>query len=244
MSHPFIKTEQEAAALVVDYLESMGLDIYQEVEMEGVIADLVALRGPEIWIIEVKMSWSLDLLQQLREHRRRLHAHRLFAAVPQSRNGMDRQRLFLDCGFGSITIRNSPDEWAYKTEVTTMAPRVTSRLIPSIRGLLREEHKTFAKAGAPCAAGRFTPFRKTVDALRRIVEAQPGVSIKNALSQMDHHYSSDACARTSLLHWAHAGKVPGVHVVMEGKRITLWPEGMNPTAQPLPEWAQPSLGVA
>ena len=247
MSHPFIKSEQEAAALVVGYLTSMGLDVYQEVQMTGVVADIVTLRGPEIWIVEVKMSWSLDLLEQLRFHQAHGHAHRIFAAVPQTRNDHDRQRLFLSCGFGSICIRNSPEEWGKKTQVEVMAPRQTSHPLPATLARLDEGHKTHAKAGAPGAAGRYTPFRKTVDTLARVVRDRPGLTIKEAIVGMDHHYSSDACAKASLLTWAQAGKVPGVYVAQIGKQLTLWPEGMQPTPKeptPLPEWAEPHLPQA
>lgn len=229
-------TEQEAAALVVDYLTGLGLDVYQEVALAGyggVVADIVALRGREVWIVEVKTTWSLDLLDQLREHKFRCHGHRIFAAVPFSRNDHARERLFKDLGFGSICIRKSSpgEDWAKKTEVSVMAPRVTSQPLPKMIGLLDEGHKTHAKAGAPCAAGRYTPFRKTCEALAEVVGKAPGLSMKDALKRMEHHYSSDACARVSLLKWVELGKVPAVELVRNGKLLSLYPRGQAPNTE-------------
>jgi hypothetical protein len=242
-----IKTEQQAAALVVEYLTEAGMDVYQEVDLGGCVADIVAVRGREIWIVEVKMSWSLDLLEQLVEHQRWCRGHRLFAAVPAGRMHRQRQRLFLRMGFGSISIRPNEyhERWGgQRTQVEEMAPRTTCKPLPRILAVLDDGHKTHAKAGAPGAAGRWTPFRKTCEALADAVKAKPGMTIKEVIDGLKHHYSSDACARSSLLTWAQAGKVPGVHVVHEGKRLTLWPVGMTPQPRPsrcLQAWTQPAL---
>lgn len=242
-------TEQQAAALVVDYLTDLGLDVYQEVSFGFAreVADIVAIRGREVWIVEVKSSWSLELLEQLRVHQRHGHAHRIFAAVPQSRTDRERQRLFRDCGFGSICIRKDHGEdWGRQTQVEAMAPRLTSHPIPETLALLDEGHKTHAKAGAPCAKGRWSPFRRTADALAEVVKKNPGICMKEAMKQIDHHYSSDSCARASMATWAKAGKVPGVKAVRQGKILALYPpdfviQDQPKREDPLPDWAQPQL---
>jgi hypothetical protein len=127
-----------------------------------------------------------------------------------------------------------------------MAPRVTSKPLPRILERLDEGHKTHAKAGAPCAKGRWSPFRKTADALAEVVKKTPGICLSEAMKQIDHHYSSDACARSSMATWAKAGKVPGVKAVRQGKILALYPPDFDiPTKpkreDPLPEWAQPQL---
>ena len=216
-------TEQEAAALVVAYLEGIGLDVYQEVGIEGVVADIVALRGPEIWIVEVKTGWSLDLLDQLHEHKRRCRGHRLYAAVPMSRNDWTNQRIFQECGFGTIIIRGENMDHYGPTKCETVAPRTTSKPLPHILKMLHEGHKTHAKAGAIGAGGRWTPFRQTCETLASLVRERPGIFLAEAMRAITHHYSSDACARSSMAVWLMKGKIPGIKLVQEGRYLTLHP---------------------
>lgn len=63
-------TEQQVAEIVVAWLESLGADVYQEVECGTGVADIVARIGAELWIVEVKTSLSLALLCQAMERRR------------------------------------------------------------------------------------------------------------------------------------------------------------------------------
>lgn len=232
---PQFKSEQEAAAQVVAYLEEGGHSGYQEVELGSGVADIVTLNGREVWVIEVKMTWSLDLLQQLWEHRRRGHGHRIFAAVPYTKNHYEREMLFRSIGFGVITIFG-PEDWKTRrktTQITTMAPRLTSKPLPHIVAKLDEGHKTHAKAGAPGAVGRWTPFRRTCEALAAIVYRSPGILMKDAMKDLKHHYSSDASARNCLLRLIQDEAVPDVHAVIEGKLLKLYPKKPDPVL-PLP----------
>jgi hypothetical protein len=62
MSSP---SEADLAAVVVAWLEVLGGDVYQEVELlpRGIRADIVAKVHAELWIIEVKTSVSLALIE-------------------------------------------------------------------------------------------------------------------------------------------------------------------------------------
>lgn len=247
MKDQIIKSEAVAAALVVDYLESVGLDVYQEVDLGGCVADIVAVRGKEVWIVEVKTSWSLDLLQQLQHHRERGHVNRIFAAVPICKGWHDRSRLFQRLGFGTICIMTGT-EYSVGTQIKEMATRISPRPLGlcSTLKVLQPGHKTHAKAGAPSAAGRYTPFRKTCDALIEIVTRKPGMSMKEAVTGLAHHYSSDACARASLMKWAEAGSIKGIVLVRNGRKVSLYLEGAQipvpaPTSAELPTWCSLSL---
>jgi hypothetical protein len=57
-------TEADLAAVVVAWLQDSGAAVYQEVEVAGGVADIVARVGPELWIIETKLHLSLALLVQ------------------------------------------------------------------------------------------------------------------------------------------------------------------------------------
>lgn len=77
--------EEDLGPPVVAWLTAWGWDVYQEVVVGDGVADIVATRGPVVWIIELKLSFSLSLLDQA-YHRRR-YAHRVSVAVPKYSRG-------------------------------------------------------------------------------------------------------------------------------------------------------------
>src|SRR5687767_1484846 len=91
-------TEQQVGAVVVAWLEALGADVYQEVECAGGVADVVARRGAELWVVEVKTSFSIALLFQAMDRRRT--AHRVFIAAPYSKNIRDVTAVCEELGIG------------------------------------------------------------------------------------------------------------------------------------------------
>lgn len=207
-------TEQQLAEVVVNYLEALGADVYQEVEVPGGVADIVARVQAEIWIIEVKTSMSIALLQQAME-RRRL-AHRIFVAAPYSRRM--NSELYAELGIGVLEVRDGVSGIDYGLGFGSASVRevVSSRRWNTrpvdLAKKLRPEHKTHAKAGAVGGGGRWTPFLATCEELARVVAKTPGVSMKAAVEQMKHHYRTNKSAVSSLVHWIEKGKVAGVEL--------------------------------
>jgi len=204
-------SEQKVAAIVVEWLEALGADVYQEVEVAGGVADIVARVHAEIWIIEVKTSCSLALLYQAME-RRRL-AHRVYMAFPATKRMRGATALCGELGLGLLRVAAG-----YTFGTHTEDPRVSmeaesrrwNRRPVELAKDLKPEHKTHAKAGAIGAGGRWTPFRETCEELLRTVKAQPGIALKAAIESTKHHYRSNASAKSSLAHWLERGKVPGI----------------------------------
>lgn len=221
------RSEQEVAAQVVAYLEDCGHDVYQEVEVRGGVADIVALAGAELWIVETKTSWSLELLDQCVA--RRDQAHRVFAAVPWARQWKRGAFIARRLGIGSFEVHFplSRETWTKPVELFLgeLPPRTSAdqRQVRYVRDRLSPEHKTHARAGAPGGAGRWTPFRNTCEQVARVVRERPGCSLKEAIETVKHHYSSHACARASIAKWAESGKVPGVRLEREGRSVRLYP---------------------
>lgn len=220
-------SEAAIAAVVVAYLESLGHDVYQEVPVRGGIADIVSLvgKGREVWVIETKDGWSLDLLRQCME--RRASAHRVFAACPPSRGQRDNVRIAEELGIGALSVHVDDDDraaWSQRVTVSAMARRQSSdpRYGAKLRNRCCEGHKTHAKAGT-AGGGRYTPFRATCDALLRAVVDRPGIALKDAIERISHHYGSHATARSTLPKWIEAGKVPGVRIERVGRKIHLHP---------------------
>lgn len=210
-------SEQAIAEVVVAWLEALGADVYQEVEVSGGVADIVARVRAEIWIVEVKTSLSLALLTQAVD-RRRL-AHRVFIAAPHTRNQRDVAAICDELGIGLLDVHPaSPYVQVAGHDIGQPAVRIVSdsrrwntRPV-ELAARLRPEHKTHAKAGAIGAGGRWTPFRDTCERLARLVRAEPGIALKDAIAKIRHHYRSTASARTSIAHWVQGGKIPGVRL--------------------------------
>lgn len=208
-------TEQQVGEVVVAWLEALGCDVYQEVECAGGVADIVAKRSAELWIVEVKTSFSIALLYQAMEKRQT--AHRIFIAAPYTRHMQDVIAICSELGIGVLQVSAGDAGWE-SSVYDYGAPRVVERVFGRrwntrpvrLAQQLRPEHKTHAKAGAIGAGGRWTPFRDTCEQLARVVAAEPGITLKAAVDGIKHHYRTPARARGSLATWIKEGKVPGV----------------------------------
>lgn len=202
-------SEQQVAELVISWLEAHGADVYQEVEVSGGVADIVARVRAELWIIEVKTSMSLSLVAQAME-RRRL-AHRVFVAAPYSRSMREIEPILRETGIGLLDVATADcTAWGEPRVRERVRSARHNRRPVALAAKLQPEHKTHAKAGAVGAGGRWTPFRRTCEQLARVVKAEPGITLKAAIAKVDHHYSSTSSAVGSLADWAIKGRVDGV----------------------------------
>lgn len=210
--------ETDVAAPVVAWLIECGWEVFQEVKNGvGDRADIVARRGPVLWVIEVKRTLSLVLLAQAHGWRR--YAHKVSIAFPHGRRSSARansMRLARLDGLGLLEVRrgyqrdvDGAEIWG-AVSVAEVSPPVLSRGRRAALTLV-EEQKTYAKAGN--AASRFwSPFRATCMAVAEVVRGAPGLGMSEVVARVDHHYASKQSARGSLLAWARAGKLEGVVV--------------------------------
>lgn len=229
-------SEQKLGEIVVAYLEALGADVYQEVEVADGVADIVARVGAELWIVEVKTSLSLALITQALD-RRRL-AHKVFVAAPYTRARGIVADMLQELGIGLLDVAPAREGvMVCGFDIGQPAVRIIvdsrrwNRRPVELAAALRPEHKTHAKAGAIGAGGRWTPFRDTCEQLARVVASKPGIPLKDAIGEIRHHYRSTSSARTSLAHWVQRGKVPGVRLE-PGHPPRLHPADLNRKARP------------
>lgn len=203
--------ETDIGRVVVTYLEALGATVFQEVDVSGGVADIVARVRAEIWIVEVKASLSLALLIQALD-RRRL-AHRVFLAAPPSRNARDVAGICDEIGVGLwlVSVGDGTNYGPPHVREAVHGRRWNTRPV-ALAATLRPEHQTYAMAGAVGGGGRWTPFRGTCEALAEVVRSEPGITLKAAIGGIQHHYRSAASARSSIAHWIQHGKVPGVEL--------------------------------
>lgn len=211
--HDF-KSEAELVEAARDWLRADGWDCYFEVAPWGAgaaRADLVATRGPLLAIVECKLTLSLALLDQARHWAR--YAHITWAAVPWCSPTALQLDVCELVGCGLVGFGRFSDSGGSVKRAPTLRRRVDDAKI--------RRHLGEAQAATrPGSVSFSTPFTATCTRLRALVRAQGGrIAVKEAISQLEHHYTSPACARSSLISRAEAGVVDGVCVVREGKAV-------------------------
>lgn len=200
-------SELQLAAKVVRWLDDMGWTVYHEVQLYGAgpRADIVATQGPLLWIVECKRQFGFDVLEQALAWNG--YCHYCSVATPITRRNGWWVRMEV-CKTLGIGIFQGHDEMQ-----NLLAPRLnrTAPAVDRVRSLLTDEHRTYAEAGN--AHSQFwSPFKATLKAVREVLAGAPagGLTMRQLVDGLRHHYSSDASARSSLHHWIRSGKVPGV----------------------------------
>lgn len=220
-------TDSEAvlARKVVEWFAAEGYETWEEVSIGSGRIDIVARRSPVIVAVECKTSLSLSVLGQAA--RWSGIAHQSYAAVPNKyRTNHYMNPICQSIGVGIIAV-------GWDCDIRQIAPFHRNALAHNIIGALNDGNRTGsgnASAGTT-GGGYWSPWRETINQLTRIVTKHPGITLKDALPQIKHHYGTDAAARSSLSHWIQAGKVPSIEARRDGRRILLYPT-TPPQAQP------------
>jgi hypothetical protein len=217
--------EIDLAAAVVRHLQDLHWDVHQEVGGPyGARADIVAVQGPLLYVVETKTTLGLAVIGQAYHWLAR--AHYVSVAVPWGRRvSPDRQcaeRILGEWGIGLLIVSLSElyDGSRVHEEV---APRLWRRIprdgTDRLREFLNDGTRTYAQAGN--AEGKFwSPFKETVRQVQQAVHHRPGITTRELIDSIRHHYSTDRTARSVLLRWLWLGKIPGVRGV--GERPVRW----------------------
>lgn len=215
-------SEVELAEPVVAWLRAQQWDVYQEVSAYSRTADIVATRGPLIWVIEAKRSLSLEVMDQA--YHWRTWAHLSSVAVPRRRRGgyAYAKHCLMRDGLGMLVVK-APNPYEHDVERVReeLPAHLHRRIVVGLRTKLNEAQKTFAPAGSQ--NGGWTPFLGTCQALQRYVDDHPGATLGEAIGSIKTHYQTPASARGSLAKWIQAGVVKGVRSEYDGKALRLYP---------------------
>lgn len=228
-----MKSEADLGKIVVQYLRDLGWEVYQEVSWGqggNKRADIVAVQDRVIWILELKKTFGFDVLAQAEEWIHWNCAHKVSVVTPEPKKGRVkaygfRKKMAEHIGAGWLQVRNG--RWGQPDFVSTEAtPRIQRRLRDDHLGtFIREEHKTALEAGSQ-GGGYWTPFRGTALAVQETVRTCPGITLKELIEKVDHHYRSDAGARSSIRKWVSQGVIEGVEFRKEGRKLTLHPKSL------------------
>lgn len=224
--------ETHVAEPVVDHYRSLGYEVYQEVGAAGRVADVVATRGPLLVIVEVKVRLSFAAIDQAIYWR--MYAHRSFVAAPPVKNGTPSRRVanqaFPELGIGLLEVnhREYPEQNRYDHPVREVIRAPLRRRVRDewVRNRLDERHKHYIPAGT-AGGRRWTAFRRTAEEVNRYVRRHPGCTLQELVDGVDHHYSSEAGAKSCLVDWMRKGVIPGVDVRKESRRLHFYPKESN-----------------
>ena len=219
--------EEDFAATIVAWLRDTHWEVYQEVEprRNDGVADIVAVRAPLVWIVETKLSPTWELLHQATMWAH--WAHYVSVAVPSLGGTKGHRAVFewycRDRGIGILKTGSYDGKEHWVDE--EVAPRLERKAVYAdlVVAALTERHKDYARAGN--AKGlRYTPFQATCEEVRKAVERKPGLTLKECIDGLEHHFHSTATARSAIAHWAKRGVVKGVRAERDGRFLRLYPE--------------------
>lgn len=213
------KTESEMAINVVNWLQDFQWDVYQEVAIGMRVADIVAVRKNIIWVIECKLHFGLEVIEQAFNWT--WDANYVSIATPYSRrNTYDfGSRILRLLEIGRLSI--APDEVREIEAPTLHRKSTTNRIVSS----LRQEQKTFAKAGTK--SGHWTPFKQTCRDLEFYVSHHEGCTLKESISNIETHYSTPASARNNIKDLIENGVIKGLALKKDNGVLRIYTSKTN-----------------
>lgn len=210
-------SEQYIAALAVDWLEDQGWEVFQEVQPQRAskVADIVAVKGSVYFIVEVKKTLGLAVIQQAAEWYG--YAHMRAVAVPPSvyKNRVQRFAEEVASKYGVGVLRVSRNAYADGATWRCGEFDHNPKLLKFLKDCIRPEHKYWAAAGSQ--GKHFTAFKGTVIAAKEFLKTHPGSTIRELVDGIAHHYSTDSAARSTLGRWVSEGVIKDVRRERDGK---------------------------
>lgn len=212
---PFI-TENELASFVAPWLLEQDYELFEEVQLSRASyrADLVGRRGSTITVIECKLAFNERVIEQALwwSH----EATFTLVAVPSALRHPILRHACRNFGIGILSVCK------FSGVRIEEAPRMNRRRAHLLDDGLREGQRYKGIAGTSNSQ-YWSPFRETCSQLRSAVYANPGISLKEAVEQIRHHYAGSITARGALRKWIEIGKVEGVRSQLDGRKICLYP---------------------
>jgi hypothetical protein len=192
--------EVDLAVPVIAWLEEQHWEVYQEVQFSSNRVDIAAVRNNLLWAIECKTSMTFSVLEQAW----RWPVHFRSVAVPASKE----ERVFvyhiakhLQVGVLTVGLDGWLDGKQYiKVEEVVDAPliRLNHGYAKHLISKLLPEHKTSLAAGS-AGGGYYTPYKATMDNVRRFIKEHPGCTLKDIMAGLDkYHYSNPTSAKTCI----------------------------------------------
>ena len=208
--------ESDHAKRIVEYLMKMGWDVYQEVRAGHLCprADIVAIqqlgKAKLSWIIETKTSFSISVIEQALYWRDN-HSSNYVSISPAKIGNKVHRMIRLLNNYGIGVFMSNP--------VLPKYYRINRHF--SIERYLHEEQKNYLTAGSP-GGGYYTQFRETKNNIENYVKNNPGCTLKEAIDNTKHHYTSDKIAIARIYHWMRCNVNKTIGLQRSGKTFKLF----------------------
>ncbi len=214
--------EIDVARPVVLSLQAQNWDVYQEVPALGCTADIVAVRENVVMVVESKTSMTLSLIGQAKGWVDK--AHIIYVAVPHRASDSASEGAKWVCsltGIGLIYVSKSG------TVSSIVGARVNESANPKkILEALNPRQKDGSIPAGTSSGQTWSRWRVTVAELAELVQKNPGLSLKVALSKIKTHYSSIYSAFQALSKQALRGEIPGIRAEAREHDVMLYPKPM------------------
>lgn len=184
---------------IKNFFEDEGYTIYAEVPHDGRTADIVAVKGGIITIIETKISMNIKLLEQVFEWRYK--AHYVYAAVPRKTEISNFARdLLKNAGIGlmilDIDISSSEPFCSriYKCVNAKLFRKIGNYYNGDILSPIRWDQHIIPEhalniSGVKHANIRVSRYKLMMDHVRNIVtQHNDGISIDEIVNSIDTYY--------------------------------------------------------
>ena len=221
------KSEEAFAEIVVKWLKKNGWEVYQEVQARAYsgIADIVAKKGDVYWIIECKLSLGFKVMAQADNWKN--CANHVSVAVPYSNRTIFKEKICKLLNIGVLAVRNhkvsSPEKDIIDNRwvITLVKAPIQELKSKCLIKVLTEKHKTFAKAGNNYGK-RITPFNTTVENLTTLVKEESGILLKQAITKITHHYSTDKSAYACIRNYISNNIIKGFEIKYDGRKPRIY----------------------
>ena len=184
---------------LVSWLTSQKYDVYQEVQLysNGGICDVIAVRDPIIWAIELKTSLSIKVFEQATRWKTLYRS----VCVPNRRNTINPYVIKIAKTIFNVGIlEQMPYDSGFKEVVNAPLMREYYRYSKNTLSKLLEEHKTMSKAGS-VGGGYSTPYKRTIRNIKEFIKKEEEVTINDIMKHIEHthHYSNIQSAKQSIV---------------------------------------------
>lgn len=208
-----------------EYFEGDGHDVYAEVPCYGRTADIVAVKGQLITVVETKTSMNIKLLEQVFEWRHL--AHYVYAAVPNKTEISNWTReLLSNAGIGIICLDfNAHKEMqqycgrVYKRSKAKLFRKIGFETYRGFQPVRWDQHiiPEFSQniSGVRQGDVRISRYKLMMDHVKHIISNHAdGISIDELVDVLDTYYANPKIGLYNALKyhesdWCNIFKKPG-----------------------------------
>ena len=205
------------------WLRDLRWTVYQEVQVHthGRVADIVATQGPILWVIETKLSLSLDVVEQALKWAG--NAHYVSVAVPRGTHRVqslfDHELIYDVLNWKGVGLILVGEDGAAEFIHPQLRRRINAH---PIRDALRDKQQTYAPAGN-ADGKRWSPFDQTCEQVVAIVGDRPGIETSELLSQLSYHWKTST-AESNLFELGKRGEIHGVEMRYGNRKWRWYPK--------------------